>query len=186
MSKLKTRNFEYQAKKEDESKLSPTEKKIRNIIIGAVALFVVLFAVLACIESMVKNKLVIHNKSSHKITSLEIWYEDDEAIVSEVLTVTDIEAKEKLTESIEALKISDLYGEAWLTLQITFEDGGKALLQTEQYLNNFEGKISFEISDTEYEDLELHLQAGEGIFNSTAITDCDDIYYINPQNGYIE
>lgn len=186
MSKLKTRNFEYQAKKEDESTLSPTEKKVRIIIVCAVVLFVVLFAVLACVEAMFKNKLVINNKSSHKITSLEIWYEDAEEIVSEVLTVTDIAANEKLTESIEALKISDLYGEAWLTLQITFEDGGEALLQTEQYLNGFEGKISFEISDTEYEDLELHLQAGEGIFNSTAITDCDDIYYIDPKNGYIE
>lgn len=184
MSKLKIRNFEYKGKRDEKKPV--LSNKMRNIIIGACGVLVLLFIVLVCIEPMFKNKLVIHNKSSHKIISLQLWYEDSNGIVSEVMTLENVDAKEKVKDSIEALKISELYGEAWITFLITFEDGGEALLQTGQYLYGFEGKISLVISDTDADEVKVHLQAGEGLFNSTAVTDCDDIYYINPKNGYIE
>ena len=47
-------------------------------------------------------------------------------------------------------------------------------------------KLDFEISNTKTEEVKFHVQASEGLFNSTATTGCDDIYYINPTNGYIE
>ena len=59
-------------------------------------------------------------------------------------------------------------------------------MQTGQFLYGFKGKISFEIADTKGEDLIIRLKAGEGLFNSTTVTGCDDVYYINPKNGYIE
>ena len=79
-----------------------------------------------------------------------------------------------------------MQGEAWLSVYITFEDGGEALLQTGQFLYGFEGEISFELADTDDEELIVRLKAGEGLFNSTAVTGCDDVYYINPKDGYIE
>jgi len=184
MSKLKIRNFEYQGKQQKKNVVS--YKKLRNILIGIGCALIFVFIFLTCIEPLVKNQIVIHNKSKHKILSLQVWYEDNSGIISEMMSFENLEAKEKVKESIEELNISDLYGEAWLTVKIAFEDGGEAILQTGQYLNEFEGKISFDISDTKSGDVKLHLQAGEGLFNSTAVTDCDDIYYINPQNGYIE
>lgn len=184
MSKLKTRNFEYQGKQGKKSFFA--NKKLRNLFLGIGSALLLVLIILTCIEPLVKNKLVIHNKSSHRISSLQFWYEDDNGIISEVLSFEDIAAKEKISNSSEKLGLAGLYGAAWLTVKIAFEDGGEALLQTGQYLNDFEGKISFEIRDTRSEELELHLQAGEGLFNSTAVTECDDIYYINPKSGYIE
>lgn len=184
MSKLKVRNYEYQGKREVKS-VNP-DKRVRNIVLAIAGILLAVFIVLVCIEPRLKNKLVIDNRSSHEITLLQIWYENGNGDISEVMRFDRVGAKEKLTESTEKFKLSELVGDAWLTVQIAFADGGEAVLQTGQFLSNFEGKLSLEISDTASEELMLHLQAGEGIFNSTAVTDCNDIYYINPENGYIE
>lgn len=184
MSKVKVRNYEYQGKKSEE-KIVPN-KKLRNIIIGGGALVVFLLVVLVIIESGLKNKIVIRNRSSHNITSLQLWYEDNYGTMTEVMDFGKVPAKKKVTESTEKLKLSEIQGEAWLTVQIAFEDGGEAVLQTGQFLNGFNGRIRLEISDTKAEEVMLRLQAGEGLFNSTAATNCDDVYYINPKDGYIE
>lgn len=184
MSKKKAKNYEYQGNK-DVKKTVP-DKKVRNILFGVGAVLIVLFVVLVCIEPTFKNKLVINNRSSHKITSLRIWYEDSAGNLSNAMEFENVDSKEKIKDSTDALELTKLAGEAWITLQIEFEDGGEALLQTGHFLSGFEGKISFEVSDTKTEELKLHVQAGEGLFNSTAVTNCDDIYYINPENGYIE
>lgn len=184
MSKKKAKNYEYQGNKKLKS--IGLNNKARNILIGIGMTLIVLCIVLVCIEPAFKNKLVINNRSSHKITSLQIWYEDSEGNVSKSMEFENIDAKEKIKDSTESLELTKFVGEAWITLQIEFEDGGEALLQTGHFLNEFEGKITFEISDTKTEDLKLHVQAGEGLFNSTVVTDCDDIYYVNPENGYIE
>ncbi|MCH5272191.1 MAG: hypothetical protein J1E35_00825 [Lachnospiraceae bacterium] len=184
MSRVKTRNYEYQGKKE-EKKVVPN-KKIRTLVIGGGSLFILLLVVLVAVESGLKNKIVIKNRSTHKITSLQIWYEDNSGNMTEVMNFGEVPAKKKVTESTEELELSKILGEAWLTVQIAFEDGGKAVLQTGQFFNDFNGKISFEVSDTKTEELMLRLRAGEGLFNSTAVTNCDDVYYINPKNGYIE
>ncbi len=184
MSKRKARNYEYQGKKAAEKAVP--NKKIRNIVIGAGGLLILLLIVLVCIESGLKNKIVIRNRSGHDIISLRIWYEDNYGTMTEVMDFGAVTAKQKLTESTEKLELSDLLGEGWLTVQIAFADGGEAVLQTGQFLNDFNGKITLEIADTRAEDLMLRLQAGEGLFNSTAGTNCDDVYYINPKDGYIE
>jgi hypothetical protein len=160
-------------------------KHWKKIAIGAAVLFSVLIVILACIEPLLKNKIVIKNKSSHKISALKIWYEDEEGPITEVLSFTDVSGK-KITRSIKELGIDKFLGEAWITIEISFEDGGNALLQTSHFLNQFEGKLDFEISNTKTEEVKFHVQASEGLFNSTATTGCDDIYYINPTNGYIE
>lgn len=184
MSKVKARNYGYQSKKEE--KTPRISKKTRNLIFALVALCLVGMIVLFCIEPKLENKLVIKNRSSHDIKSLHLWYEDSEGAITDIMSFDKIPSKEKITESTEGLGLSELQGDAWLSVQIAFEDGGQAVLQTGQFLYDFNGKIMFEVSDTDSEDLMLHLQAGEGLFNSTSTTECDDIYYINPENGYIE
>lgn len=148
---------------------------------------VVLFIVLICVEAFMGNKITIRNKSSHKIASLKIWYEDDiGTITDDILEFSEIESKAKIVESIKSLGLSELRGQAWLTVRIRFEDGGEAELQSGQILNDFKGRLSLEVSDTSGEEILLRMKAGEGIFNSSSATDCDDAYYINPQNGYVE
>ncbi len=184
MSKIKVKNYEYQGNKTKEKTVP--NKKIRNLLIGGGIFAILLVAVLVFVESTLENKIIIRNRSTHTITSLRIWYEDNDGTMTEVMDFGKVPAKKKVTESAEKLKLSDITGEAWLTVQIAFEDGGEALLQTGQFLNGFHGRVSLEVSDTKDEELMLHLQAGEGLFNSTATTNCDDVYYINPKDGYIE
>lgn len=185
MSKKKAKNYEYQSKKkvEDTPRISKKTGFIAMGVLGAVLLLVI---VLVCIEKSMENKIIVKNKSSHDITNIQIWYEDENEDITDVLDLGAVASKEKVKDSTENLELSQFVGDAWLSVQIEFEDGGKALIQTGQFLYGFKGKISLEIDDTKYEEVMLHLKAGEGLFNSTAVTGCDDVYYINPKDGYIE
>lgn len=183
MSKVKTNNYMYQSKKMEETpRMSP--KKLYYAL-GALGLLMLAVIVLVCVESSMANKLVVNNKSSRNITGLQFWYEDAEGEYLDIMKFDSVAPKQKIKESTEELALSELQGDAWLSVQIEFEDGGKALVQTGQFLYGFEGKISFEIDDAG-EEVIVRIKAGEGLFNSTAITGCDDVYYINPKNGYIE
>lgn len=184
MSKVKVRDYGYRSKKEEEK--PRFSKKTRNGFFVAAALLIIGIFVLFCIEPGLENKLVINNRSSHAIKKIHLWYEDESGEITDIMSLEKISPKQKVTESTEELGISELAGNVWLSVQIAFEDGGEAILQTDQFLYDFKGKISLEIADTGSEDLMLHLQAGEGLFNSTSTTKCDDIYYINPENGYVE
>jgi len=184
MSKLKTNNYVYQSKKtETVSRKSPMKLYAALAVLG---LFLAAVVALICVEKGMENKLVVNNKSSHNIVGLQFWYEDESGDVIDIMDFDAIAAKEKRKESTEGLALSELQGEAYLSVYITFEDGGEALLQTGQFLYGFDGKISFELADTKDEEVLVRIKAGEGLFNSTTITGCDDVYYINPKDGYIE
>ena len=185
MSQAKKKDFNYQSKNVPAG--PRMTKKVRNILIAAAAVFVVTVTLLLCLESSMRNKIVVKNKSSHEITSMEFWYEDENGRITESMDLGALSAGEKVSKSTESLALSELFvGDAWLSVYLVFDDGGKALVQTGQFLYDFDGKISLVISDTDEEDLMLHLKAGEGLFNSASTTGCDDIYYVNPKDGYIE
>ena len=184
MSKVKTNNYVYQSKKAEETPRF-TNMKLYFIIAAIVAVLAGVVA-LVCVEKSMENKLVVNNKSSHNITGLQFWYEDSNGDYIDIMEFDSVASKQKIKESTESLALSELQGEAWLSILINFEDGGEALLQTGQFLYGFNGKISFEIADTKEEELLVRIKAGEGLFNSTTITGCDDVYYINPKDGYIE
>ncbi len=184
MSKVKTNNYMYQSKKQEETpRMNP--KKLYYVL-GALGLLLVAVVILVCVENSMANKLVVNNKSSHNITGLQFWYEDADGEYSDIMEFDSLAPKQKIKESTEELALSELSGEAWLSVQVSFEEGGEALVQTGQFLYGFDGKISFEIDDAGEEEVIVRIKAGEGLFNSTAITGCDDVYYINPKNGYIE
>lgn len=184
MSKVKAKNYGYQSKKaEDKPKLS---KKTVYIISAVVSVLLLTVIALLCIEKSMENKIIVKNKSSHNITDLYFWYEDANGAITESMDFGAVAAKEKISKSTEELALSELEGDAWLSVEIAFEDGGEVLVQTGQFLYGFNGKISLEIADTKNEELIVRLKAGEGLFNSTAVTGCDDVYYINPKDGYIE
>ena len=184
MSKVKAKNYTYQSKKVEEA----PRKNYKKLYLALAALGVLLLiaAVLVWVESTMQNKLIVKNKSSHNITALQFWYEDENGEYIDIMEFDSLAAKEERTESTEDLALSDLIGNAWLSVYVAFEDGGDAMLQTGQFLHGFDGRISFEIADTDDEELIIRLKAGEGLFNSTVITGCDDVYYINPKDGYIE
>ena len=184
MSKVKTNNYMYQSKKAEET--PHRSNKRLYLLIAAVVVLLAGVIALVCIEKSMQNKLVVNNKSSHNITGLQFWYEDENGDYIDIMEFDSVAAKEKVTESTADLALSELTGEAWLSVQIQFEDGGEALLQTGQFLYGFDGKISFELADTKDEELIVRIKAGEGLFNSTTITGCNDVYYINPKDGYIE
>lgn len=146
----------------------------------------VLIIILLCIETASGNKLEITNKSSHKVTSLELWYEDEDSRITDVLSYSEIESGGRLVQSILPLGLSKLRQQVFLTVRFRFEDGGGALVQTSQNLVDFKGRIQIEFSDTSGEEVMIRMKAGEGLFNSSAVTGCDDYYYVNPKNGYIE
>ena len=184
MSKVKTNNYMYQSKKEAEAPRRSNKK--RYVLLAAIVVLLAGVGSLVCIEKSMENKLVVNNKSSHNITGLQFWYEDANGDYIDIMEFDAVAAKEKVKASTEELALSELTGEAWLSIQITFEDGGEAFLQTGQFLYGFDGKISFELADTKDEEVLVRIKAGEGLFNSTAITGCDDVYYINPKDGYTE
>ena len=184
MSKLKTNDYVYHSKKAE--KVSGGNLKKLYVALAALGVFLILSVVLICIEKGMANKLLVHNKSSHDITQLRFWYEDSNGEFIDIMEFENVLSKTERSESTENLSLSELVGDAWLSVYIKFEDGGEAILQTGQFLYGFEGKISFEITDTKGDDLMIRLKAGEGLFNSTTVTGCDDVYYINPKNGYIE
>ena len=184
MSKVKTNNYMYQSKKKNET--PQKNKKYLFMLIAAVGLLIVAAVALICIEQSMDNKIVVNNKSSHKITELEFWYEDDLGDYVDLIKFDNVEAKDKIKTSTPEVDLTGLDENICLSVHITFEDGGKTLLQTGEFRPDFAGKISFELSDSKDEDLILRLKAGEGLFNSTIETGCDDVYYINPKNGYIE
>ena len=184
MSKLKTNDYVYHSKKTEEAPRG--NFKTLYFALAALGVFLLLFVILICVENGMANRLTVKNKSSHDITQLRFWYEDASGSVTDIMDFEDVLSKTERNESTENLALSELVGDAWLSVYIKFKDGGEAILQTGQFLYGFEGKISFEIADTKGEDLIIRLKAGEGLFNSTTVTGCDDVYYINPKNGYIE
>lgn len=184
MSKVKTNNYVYQSKKEDEAPRISNKKLY--LILAAIGVVIAAVVALICIEKSMENKLVVNNKSSHNITGLQFWYEDANGDYIDIMEFDSVASKEKVKVSTEELALSELQGDAWLSVQIKFEDGGEALLQTGQFLYGFDGKISFELADTKEEEVLVRIKAGEGLFNSTTITGCNDVYYINPKDGYTE
>ena len=184
MSKQKTKDYAYHSKKTEEAPRGSFKKLC--FALSALGLFLLIVIVLLCIEKGMANKLIVSNKSSHDIEQLRFWYEDENGGIADIMDFENVLSGTEKSESTENLALSELVGEAFLTVYIKFKDGGEAILQTGQFLYGFEGKISFEIADTKGEDLIIRLKAGEGLFNSAAVTDCDDVYYINPKNGYIE
>ncbi len=184
MSKVKTNNYVYQSKKAEETPRYSSKKLY--LILALIAVVLAGVVALVCIEKSMENKLVVNNRSSHNITGLQFWYEDSNGDYIDIMSFDSVPSKQKIKESTEELALSELQGEAWLSIQVKFEDGGEALLQTGQFLYGFDGKISFEIADTKDEEVLVRIKAGEGLFNSTTITGCDDVYYINPKDGYTE
>ena len=184
MSKLKRNDYAYHSKKVKE--VSCGSHKKLHLAIAVLGLILLVSVILICIESGMANKLIVKNKSSHNITELRFWYEDENAEITDIMAFKDVLSGTERKESTEGLALSELVGDAWLSVYMKFEDGGDAILQTGQFLYGFEGKISFEIVDTDGEDLIIRLKAGEGLFNSATVTGCDDVYYINPKDGYIE
>lgn len=184
MSKLKAKNFEYQSKKAEE----PVSKndKIIFIVLALICAFIVFFIALVCVEKSMENKIIIKNKSSHNISKLSFWYEDEEGGAIDIMEFSDVNSKDKVTESTESLELSKLTGEAWLSVQIEFDNGEESLIQTGQFLYDFEGRIIFELEDAEDGDLLARLKATEGLFQSSTRTGCDDVYYIDPADGNVQ
>ena len=184
MSKVKAKNYMYQSKKKEET--PQKSKKSMFMLIAAVGILIAVAVVLICVERSMGNKIVINNKSSHKITELELWYEDDLGDYVDLMKFENVEAKDKIKTSMPEVDLTELDENICLSVYITFEDGGNTFLQTGEFLPDFAGKITFELSDSKDEDLILRLKAGEGLFQSTLDTGCDDVYYINPKDGYID
>ena len=183
MSKVKAKNFEYQSKKTEEA--PSRSDKVIYIVLALICAFIAIFVALVCTEKSMENKLIINNKSSHNISKLSFWYEDEEGGAFDIMEFTDVKSKDKIKESTEKLGLSELMGEAWLSVQIEFENGEESLIQTGQLMYDFEGKIIFELEDDE-EDILVRLKAVEGLFQSSARTGCDDVYYIDPTDGNVQ
>lgn len=160
--------------------------KGQKIAITAAAIFVAAIIALVCIEPLFSNRFVVKNRSGHSIKSVTLWYEDDITRITEELSLADISAGTTKKTSTKVLNLDKMVGQGWLTVAISFEDGGEAVLQSGQILNHFTGKLLLEIHDTKSDELEVHLKAGEGYINSSSSTGCDDVYYIDPTNGYVE
>lgn len=165
----------------------PSSDKFKGkavLLILGILLFSIMI-LLILLEPMLKNKLVIRNKSSHRITKLMMWYEDSNGERTNVQDLIGLMPSENKKINSE-MELHSLTGTTWLTIQIAFEDGGEAVFQTGEFSTEFEGKITLEICDSKSEDLMLKLKAGEGLFNSSNGDGCDVMYYVNPKDGYIE
>lgn len=185
MSKVKAKSFEYQSKKQQEETTHGNSKAL-YIVLSLICVFLVVFVALTFVEKSMENKIIVDNRSSHNISKLTFWYEAEEGDVTDIMEFSDVASKEKVTESTEELALSELTGEAWLSVLVEFETGEESLIQTGQFLYDFGGRISFELEDTDDDELMVRLKAGEGLFNSSARTGCDDVYYVNPADGNVQ
>ena len=115
-----------------------------------------------------------------------MYFESEDYIQTNKQTLPFIAKNQEYQTDLTQFNLGDLNDIASLTLAITFTGYDTVYLQSGLFYGDFDGNIDCKLSMDQDGDVILKLKASEGIFGSTAQTGCDDTFYINLTEGYVQ
>lgn len=155
------------------------------IVVGVAS---ILFLVFVCIvaEALFAGKVSVKNNSDYDIEQILLYFESEDFEQTNQQTLPLIAKGQEYQTDLEQFDLASLNNVASLTLAITFAGQDTFYLQSGLFYDNFDGNIDCKLSMDEDGDVILKLKASEGILGSTAGTDCNDTFFINLTEGYVQ
>ena len=147
---------------------------VKAIAASAAVLFLLVVALL--VEAANTRRVVIKNGTERQIESIRLYFENTEEdfyFVSEDLVNTQIAAGEKYKGNFETQKYTQAPG-YFLMIRVKFADKEEAETYAGYFTRTFTGKISLNFTEEDGHIL-MSVKAGDGLFQSTKYTDCDEV-----------
>ncbi len=144
-------------------------------IAAAAAVLSVIILVMA-IEAVNTEKIVIKNNTSTEIEWIQLYFENTEEDSYDILpreANISVPAGGKYSGKFEAQPGLNLYG-SFLMIRVKFAGRDVAENYAGYFKRTFTGKIRIEFSDGENGIVLMKIKAGDGLFQSTKFTDCDE------------
>ena len=155
------------------------------IVVGVTSVLFLIFVFIVA-ESLFAGNISVKNQSDYDIEQLVLYFESEEYEQTNMQTLPLIAKGESYETDLAEFDFGNLNTVASLTLAITFAGHDTFYLQSGLFYGDFDGNIDCNLSMDQDGDVILKLKASVGIFGSTAKTDCDDTFYINLTEGYIQ
>ena len=155
------------------------------IVVGIASILFLVFVFIVA-EALFDGKITVENQSEYDIEKILLYFESEDYIQTNKQTLPFIAKNQEYQTNLSQFDLSSLNDIASLTLAITFAGYDTVYLQSGLFYGDFDGNIDCKLSMDEDGDVILKLKASEGIFESTAGTDCNDTFYINLTEGYVQ
>ena len=155
------------------------------IVVGIASILFLIFVFIVA-EALFDGKITVKNQSEYDIEKILLYFESEDYIQTNKQTLPFIAKNQEYQTDLTQFNLGDLNDIASLTLAITFTGYDTVYLQSGLFYGDFDGNIDCKLSMDEDGDVILKLKASEGIFESTAGTDCNDTFYINLTEGYVQ
>ncbi|MDE6874760.1 MAG: hypothetical protein K2P87_09935 [Lachnospiraceae bacterium] len=146
---------------------------VRAIAAGAVVIVLIVIALL--VESANTKRIVIENDTDKDIESVRLYFEnsdEDYFFMSEDLVNTPVAAGEKYTGSFQPQTNIAAPG-YFLMIRVKFAGEEEIETYAGYFTRIFTGKISLDFTQKD-DNVLMGIKAGDGLFNSTKYTDCDE------------
>ena len=155
------------------------------IVVGVASILFLVFVFIVA-EALFAGKISVKNESDYDIEQLLLYFESADFEQTNMQTLPFIAKGQEYEADLMAFDLDTLNNTASFTLAITFAGQDTFYLQSGLFYGNFDGNIDCKLSMDKDGDVILKLKASEGIFDSTARTDCNDTFFINLTEGYVQ
>ncbi len=158
-----------------EKKNAKGNRKLPVKALAAAGAVLVLLVILLIAESANTRRIVIKNDTNKEIESVRLYFEnsdEDYYFVSDDLVSTPVAAGEKYTGSFEPQNNINAPG-YFLIIRVKFAGEEEIETYAGYFTRTFTGKISLAFSQEE-DNVLMNIKAGDGLFQSTRYTDCDE------------
>lgn len=144
--------------------------------IAAAAVVIVLLVIALLVESANTRRLVIYNETGKEIESIRMYFEntdEDFYFVSDDLINTSIPAREKYKGTFQTQSYTEAPG-YFLIIRVKFAGEEEVETYAGYFTRTFTGKIKLTFTEEDGNVL-MSIKAGDGLFQSTKYTDCDEV-----------
>lgn len=155
------------------------------IVVGVASILFLVFVFIVA-EALFDGKVSVKNNSDYDIEQILLYFESEDFEQTNKQTLPLIAKGQEYQTDLAQFDLASLNNVTSLTLAITFAGQDTFYLQSGLFYDNFDGNIDCKLSMDEDGDVILKLKASEGIFGSTAGTDCNDTFFINLTEGYVQ
>ena len=162
-----------------------SRNKIWIAIAAAAVLLVFIFAFIIT-EALFTAKIRVKNHSAYDIEKMYFYFEGEELQQTDWQELPLIAKDEEYETELAEFDFSEMDGASSLTLAITFAGQDTFYLQSGSFYEKFDGIIDCKLSMDDDGDVILKLKASNGLLGSTAQTDCNDMFFINLTEGYVQ
>lgn len=162
-----------------------SQNKLWIAVTTAVAVLLLVFGFIV-VEALFKAKISVKNHSAYDIEKMVFYFEGEELQQTNAQELPLIAKDEEYETGLADFDFSEMEGVSSLTLAITFAGYDTFYLQSGSFYESFDGIIDCKLSMDEDGDVILKLKASKGLFGSTAQTDCNDMFFINLTEGYVQ